>query len=146
VHPHKFTTMDEHRPYQIRLRTMRNPTRRKQRKIPSWNFSHPPRKIRTSQQTLYIDGSKKDKKVGYAVVLSNSTIRRRQFPQNYKLSHNKRYLLHRELQPKMSNHHRLTQHYNSSLRQKKIQEPKNSIDPKTDRSSIHQYYITMGSK
>jgi hypothetical protein len=45
----------------------------------------------------------------------------------------------------MSNHHQLTQHNNSSLRQKKIQEP-NSIYPKTDRSSIHQYHITMGSE
>jgi hypothetical protein len=25
-------------------------------------------------------------------------------------------------------------------------EPKNSIDPKTDRSSIHKYHITMGSE
>jgi hypothetical protein len=31
---------------------------------------------------IYTDGSKKDEKVGYAVVLSESTIKRRQFPQN----------------------------------------------------------------
>jgi hypothetical protein len=31
----------------------------------------------------------------------------------------------------LSNHYRLTQHNNSSLRQKKIQEPKNSTDPIT---------------
>jgi hypothetical protein len=46
-----------------------------------------------------------------------------------------------KVQPKKSNHHRLTQYKNSSLRQKKIQEP---IDPKTDRSNIHKYHITMG--
>jgi hypothetical protein len=32
--------------------------------------------------TIYTDGLKKDEKVGYAVVLSQNTIRRRQFPQN----------------------------------------------------------------
>jgi hypothetical protein len=31
---------------------------------------------------IYTDGSKKDEKVGYAVVLSESRIKRRQFPQN----------------------------------------------------------------
>jgi hypothetical protein len=31
---------------------------------------------------IYTDGSKKDEKVGHAVVLSESTITRRQFPQN----------------------------------------------------------------
>jgi hypothetical protein len=31
---------------------------------------------------IYTDGSKKDEKAGYAVVLSDSTIRRRLFPQN----------------------------------------------------------------
>jgi hypothetical protein len=31
---------------------------------------------------IYTDGSKKDERVGYAVVLSESTIKRRQFPQN----------------------------------------------------------------
>jgi hypothetical protein len=57
---------------------------------------------------IYTDGSKKDEKVGYAVVLSESTIKRRQFPQNSifrAISHNKWYLLHCELQPKTSNHH-----------------------------------------
>jgi hypothetical protein len=48
------------------------------------------------------------KNVGYTVV-SESTIKRRQFPQNSIYSHNKRYLLHCELQPKTSNHHQLTQ-------------------------------------
>jgi hypothetical protein len=62
------------------------------------------------------------------------------------ISHNKHYLLHCKLKPKTSNHHRLTQHNNSSFRQKKIQEPKNLMDPKIDRSSIHQYHITMGSE
>jgi hypothetical protein len=51
---------------------------------------------------IYTDGSKKDEKVGYAVVLSDSTTRRRQYPQNsiYSaelISHNKRFLLYQEL-------------------------------------------------
>jgi hypothetical protein len=94
-----------------------------------------------------IQRSKKDENVGYAVVLSESTIKIRRFSQNSIYSYVLlRYLLHCELQPKTSNHHRLTQHNNSSPRQKKIQEHKNSIDPKTDRSSIHKYPITMGSE
>jgi hypothetical protein len=51
----------------------------KQRKIPSWNFSHSQRKHHSK---IYTDGSKKDAKVGNAVVLSESTIKRREFPQN----------------------------------------------------------------
>jgi hypothetical protein len=63
---------------------------------------------------IYTDGSKKDENIGYAVVLSESTIKRRRFPQNSIYSA-ERYLLHCELQSKTSNHHRFTQHNNSSL-------------------------------
>jgi hypothetical protein len=47
-----------------------NPTRRKQK----YEYEY--------HSKIYTDGSKKDERVGYAVVLSGSTIKRRQFPQN----------------------------------------------------------------
>jgi ribonuclease HI len=88
--------MDEHRPYQIRLWTMRNPTRRKQREIPSWNILN---KKYEHHIKIYTDGSKKDKKSWI-----RSSTKRQHYKkettstkldhQRWAISHNKRYSLH----------------------------------------------------
>jgi dsRNA-specific ribonuclease len=68
------TTMDEHR-QQIRVGTLRNPKRSKLAKVKLFASS-------TKNTNITADGSKKDEKIGYAVVLSDSTIRSSQFHQN----------------------------------------------------------------
>jgi hypothetical protein len=77
---------------------------------------------------IYTDGSKKDEKVRFAVVLSESTIKKRQLPQNSIYSAEQsaiiNNLLHCKLQSKTSKNHRLAQHNNSNLRQK---------DPRTQK-------------
>jgi hypothetical protein len=99
---------------------------------------------------IYTDGSKirRKRRIRRVVLTKRKHNKKKTIPtkldlQRWAISRNKRYLVHCEIQTKTSNHHRFTQHNNSSLRQKKIQEPKNSIDPKTDRSSIQNYHITM---
>jgi ribonuclease HI len=71
------TTMDKHQPnrFDNELCAIR-------RGSSNDRFQAKTFRIHQHHSKIYTDGSKKDEKVGYAVVLSESTIKRRQFPQN----------------------------------------------------------------
>jgi hypothetical protein len=79
------------------------------------------------EDTIYIDGSKKDEKVEYAVVLSDSTIRRRQIPQNSIYSAEQLAIINAIYSTANYNQKRviITQHNNSSLRERAQTTPHN---------------------
>jgi hypothetical protein len=87
---------------------------------------------------IYTDGSKKYKKVGYAEVLSESTIKRRQFPQNSIYSAEQSAIIYAIYSTASYNQKRVivTDSLSTIIA---VSDRKRSKNPITDRSSIHQY-------
>jgi hypothetical protein len=87
---------------------------------------------------IYKDGSKnEEEKVGYALMVKGSKIRKRKFPQKS---------IYSVEQSTIINAIYSTQHNDRSLQQKKIQKSKNPINSKTVRPRIHKSHTTKGSQ